>query len=158
MIGKSQFSSRIARPLPKFTAPATSNRIAKSNANLNRRGNGNGNGNGNHHHHCRTKFFFIGGFGYPFYWWDYPFYGWYAYPPNDYYYEQQGAYQAESYAGDSVVAQVQNHLARSGYYHGAIDGVAGPATERAIRAFERDHHLRVDGAIDDQLLEKMNLL
>jgi len=28
---------------------------------------------------------------------------------------------------------------RAGYYHGAIDGIMGPATRRAIRAYERDH-------------------
>jgi Putative peptidoglycan binding domain len=27
----------------------------------------------------------------------------------------------------------------AGYYHGAIDGIMGPATRSAIRAYERDH-------------------
>lgn len=132
--------------------------MGNNDARLNRHGNGNG--NGNHHHHCHRKIFFIGGFGYPFWWWDYPFYAWYPYP---YYDDGQAVYEGEGEgyagnAGDSVVAQVQNHLARAGYYHGAIDGISGPATERAVRAYERDHHMRVDGAIDDQLLGKMNLL
>jgi peptidoglycan hydrolase-like protein with peptidoglycan-binding domain len=30
-------------------------------------------------------------------------------------------------------------LARAGYYHGAIDGILGPQTRRAIAAYERDH-------------------
>jgi peptidoglycan hydrolase-like protein with peptidoglycan-binding domain len=37
------------------------------------------------------------------------------------------------------VAELQNRLASAGYYHGAIDGIMGPATRRAIRAYERDH-------------------
>ncbi len=39
----------------------------------------------------------------------------------------------------SRVAQLQSRLASAGYYHGAIDGIMGPATRRAIRAYERDH-------------------
>jgi peptidoglycan hydrolase-like protein with peptidoglycan-binding domain len=37
------------------------------------------------------------------------------------------------------VAELQNRLASAGYYHGAVDGILGPATRRAIRAYERDH-------------------
>jgi peptidoglycan hydrolase-like protein with peptidoglycan-binding domain len=36
------------------------------------------------------------------------------------------------------VAELQSRLASAGYYHGAIDGIMGPATRRAIRAYERD--------------------
>lgn len=170
--GKSQFSSTGSRTSARIDRATSAKRLANNDAALSRNGkanghgsgngnghgNGNGNGNGNHHHHCHQKIFFIGGFGYPFWWWDYPYYSWYPYP---YYDDGQAVYEGEGYAGnagDSVVAQVQSELARAGYYHGAIDGVPGPATERAIRAYERAHHLRVDGAIDDQLLEKMNLL
>jgi peptidoglycan hydrolase-like protein with peptidoglycan-binding domain len=35
------------------------------------------------------------------------------------------------------VAELQSRLASAGYYHGAIDGIMGPATRRAIRAYER---------------------
>ncbi|PYL67979.1 MAG: hypothetical protein DMF28_07790 [Verrucomicrobia bacterium] len=37
------------------------------------------------------------------------------------------------------MAELQSWRARAGYYHGAIDGIMGPATRRAIRAYERDH-------------------
>ena len=53
--------------------------------------------------------------------------------------------------------QVQSRLARAGYYHGAIDGVMGQRTHYAIVAYERDHGLRVDGAISRQLLRNMGL-
>ena len=39
----------------------------------------------------------------------------------------------------SRVAELQSRLASAGYYHGTIDGILGPATRRAIRAYERDH-------------------
>src|SRR5437870_3854036 len=39
----------------------------------------------------------------------------------------------------SRVAELQRRLARAGYYRGSIDGVLGPQTRRAIRAYERDH-------------------
>jgi hypothetical protein len=39
----------------------------------------------------------------------------------------------------SRVAELQRRLARAGYYHGSVDGVLGPQTRRAIRAYERDH-------------------
>ncbi|HEV3243296.1 MAG TPA: peptidoglycan-binding protein [Chthoniobacterales bacterium] len=54
-------------------------------------------------------------------------------------------------------AKVQSRLARAGYYHGAIDGAMGPRTHYAIRAYERDHGLRTDGAISGQLLRNMGL-
>ena len=53
--------------------------------------------------------------------------------------------------------QVQTRLARAGYYHGPIDGAMGPRTHYAIRAYERDHGLRVDGMISGQLLRNMGL-
>ena len=56
-----------------------------------------------------------------------------------------------------MVVQVQRRLAREGYYHGPIDGIMGSRTHYAIRAFERAHGLRVDGAISNELLATMRL-
>ena len=39
----------------------------------------------------------------------------------------------------SRVAELQRRLARAGYYRGSIDGVLGPQTRRAIRAYSQDH-------------------
>jgi hypothetical protein len=93
---------------------------------------------------------FIGSFGFPYWWgWGYP-YGYYGYGyPYDYYgsgydgYGYGGGY-GDDYGryGDSSqsrVAELQRRLARAGYYRGSIDGVLGPQTRRAIRAYERDH-------------------
>ncbi|MEP9378324.1 peptidoglycan-binding domain-containing protein [Aquabacter sp. CN5-332] len=42
-----------------------------------------------------------------------------------------------------LIADIQRELARRGLYDGAADGLTGPKTEAAIRAFEQSAHLRV---------------
>src|SRR5713101_1088707 len=98
------------------------------------------------------------GFGYPYSYGYYP-YGYSSYYPYDYTY---GYYSYNrpgynTYANDSIVIQVQSRLARAGYYRGPIDGAMGPRTHYAIRAYERDHGLRVDGVVSGQLLRNMGL-
>ena len=132
--------------------------FATRNAGLRGTRNWNGNGgtwssnNHHHHHHHHNDIVFFSDFGYPFgypYWWDYYPYSYYDYDQPVY--QEGGAYD------DSLVGQVQTQLARSGYYHGAVDGVMGPETRRAIRSYERSHGLRVDGAISDSLVGTMGL-
>jgi len=117
-------------------------------------------GDWRHRGHFRDhdSFIFFGGFGFPYYY-GYPYYGYY---PYDYYgygdgYDPYG-YSApyrydygnsskpaygydyrDRYRGGSSVNAIQRQLARAGYYHGAIDGIMGPETRRAIRAYERSH-------------------
>lgn len=114
---------------------------------------------------------FVGsGFGYPYYGYGYGYpysygyypYGYYPYGysygydyyPSNYSY---GYYQPRHGYNGSVVIQVQTRLARAGYYRGPIDGVMGPGTRFAIRAYERDHGLRVDGVISGPLMRNMGL-
>jgi peptidoglycan hydrolase-like protein with peptidoglycan-binding domain/uncharacterized protein YegP (UPF0339 family) len=47
--------------------------------------------------------------------------------------------------GSPAVAHLQHQLARAGFAPGPVDGRFGPRTERAVRAFQRARHLRVDG-------------
>ena len=88
---------------------------------------------------------FIGDFGFPWWWgwgwgpwwgggWGYP-YGYYG----GYNYGGYGSGYGYGDSSGSRVAELQRRLASAGYYHGAIDGILGPATRRAIRAYERDH-------------------
>jgi len=94
------------------------------------------------------------GYGYPYYYGYYP-YGYYPYDYSyGYYYYNRPGY---AYNGDSVVVRVQSRLARAGYYHGPIDGVMGPGTRYAIRAYERAHGMRMDGVISGPLLRNMGL-
>ena len=100
------------------------------------------------------------GFGYPYY--GYPFgYPYYASSASLYYFGNQGynqsGYQANRGNGGNVVVDVQQRLSRAGYYHGAIDGINGSGTHRAIRAYERSHGLPADGEIDRDLLNRMGL-
>ena len=124
-----------------------------------------------HHRFSNNQFVFFGDFGYPFFY-GYPYYGYgYGYPYGyDYYggygygygdqgygYGDQGyGYGDQGYGygyggrnrGGSSVGQLQRRLARAGYYHGAIDGIMGPETRRAIRAYERSHNDRGYGMTD----------
>ena len=72
---------------------------------------------------------FIGDFGFPWWW------GW----GSGYYGYNDGSGYGYSDSSGSRVAELQSRLASAGYYHGAIDGIMGPATRRAIRAYERNH-------------------
>jgi peptidoglycan hydrolase-like protein with peptidoglycan-binding domain len=72
-----------------------------------------------------------------------------------------GSYGYSDYGygyGNARVIEVQRRLARAGYYHGAIDGIMGPQTRRAIRAYERDHNMPAYGVIDGQRLTTMSLV
>jgi hypothetical protein len=92
-----------------------------------------------------NEIIFIGDFGFPWWWgWGWgPWWGWnWGYPYGYYGGYNYGDYGSGYGYGDSSrsrVAELQRRLARAGYYHGAIDGIMGPATRRAIRAYERDH-------------------
>jgi hypothetical protein len=90
----------------------------------------------NHFNHFNDVVF-IGNFGFPWWW------GWGSGYPYGYYggynYGGYGSGYGYSDSSGSRVAELQNRLASAGYYHGAIDGILGPATRRAIRAYERDN-------------------
>jgi Putative peptidoglycan binding domain len=107
-------------------------------------------------HRHFNDFAFFGDFGDPFFY--YPYYGYYPYG----YYSDGYGYDSYSQSGyqsraDSVVGEVQVRLARAGYYHGAIDGVSGNGTRRAIRDYQRSHSLPADGQIRGRLLTSMGL-
>ncbi|HEX4638772.1 MAG TPA: peptidoglycan-binding domain-containing protein [Chthoniobacterales bacterium] len=96
------------------------------------------------------------GFGSPSYGSYYP-YDSYSYANNynygAYYYNQP----SYGYGRGSIVITVQSRLARMGYYRGPIDGVMGRGTSWAIRAYERDHGLRMDGTISGPLVRSLGL-
>jgi hypothetical protein len=119
-----------------------------------------------HHHDHDNDVIFIGAFGFPWWWgwgwgpwWGsgYP-YGYYGYgDPYGYGYGYgygNGYGNGDGYGESSRyrVAELQRRLARAGYYHGSIDGIMGPHTRRAIRAYEREQNMHASGAIDQGLL------
>jgi hypothetical protein len=98
--------------------------------------------------------------GYPYYGYGYPYgyygygygypYGYGGYGYGDYGYGNgygygyggRGQYGGQGQYGSATksrVAELQRRLARAGYYRGSVDGVLGPQTRRAIRAYEQDH-------------------
>jgi len=96
-----------------------------------------------------NRFVFIDTFGFPFFdpfFYPYPYYGYYPYGYNYNYYGDYG--YGYSYGNGSSVVELQRRLARAGYYHGAIDGIMGPATRRAMRAYENTHSQRGYGMTD----------
>jgi len=111
--------SAAARPAPRFTSRTMTGT--------------------QHFRHFRNRtFIFIDAFGFPVFY-PYP----YSYYPYDYY-----GYNDYGYGNVRLVVEAQRRLARAGYYHGPIDGVLGPETRRAIRAYERDHNVPAYGVID----------
>ena len=87
------------------------------------------------------RFFGFGatGFGYPYYSDYYP----YSYYDNNEYF--------------NVELAVQQELAGLGYYHGPVDGVIGPETDRAIRWFQSMNKIPVTGRIDNATLRALQI-
>ncbi len=73
-----------------------------------------------------------------------------------------GAGGRTSHANDysNLVASTQSGLARLGYAPGPSDGVIGPRTRSAIREYQTDHGLPVDGrpspALERHILARLN--
>jgi murein L,D-transpeptidase YcbB/YkuD len=109
-----------------------------------------------------------GAYGYPGYYgygYGYPYGYGYTYP--SYYYGQYPGYATTTtYAtsrygdlayDDNLVIAVQRRLARAGYYHGPIDGVAGRATRSALARWEANHGMYADGRIDRKTLRALGI-
>ena len=103
------------------------------------------------------------------YWGDY---GYGAYYDPSYYdgayaetpaYDENSQYSHDPYANNSHtengarVSEVQRALAREGYYDGAVDGVMGAGTRRALRNYQRDHGLDATGGITRGVIEALRL-
>src|SRR5215472_13339877 len=123
--------------------------------------------------------FGYGGFGYG----GYPYYPYpyaYGYPPPYPYYPPYAPYPAypAAYSGGAypggysgtvspgaagatgavdpaTVRAIQSELQRGGYNVGPVDGRVGPRTRAAIRDYERQNGLPVDGLASRSLLDRM---
>ena len=152
MAGTPAMAQTITRTGPRDTTASVSNQRTVTN-----HWGGNRHRHRHYRHRSRSNFHFGIGLGYPYYGYGYPYYGSYPYGYGYYSRPRTVIYAETAYTDDATVAAVQRRLARGGYYRGAIDGVIGQGTRSAIRAYERNNGLRVDGRIDRQLLATMGL-
>lgn len=56
--------------------------------------------------------------------------------------------EAHGASSQSAVSNAQKQLKNDGYYHGRIDGIDGTMTHAAIRKYQRDNNLTVNGRLD----------
>ncbi len=145
--GARTFQSRANRGSRQFTAGRGAQ--FRNGSGRGRHWNGNRWGNRRGHYRGYYPYYSSYPYGYGF---GYPFFGTSFYFGSDY--SRSSSYDND---GGSVVVAVQQELARAGYYHGAIDGVAGSGTRSAVRQYERATGLRVDGRIDSDLLSAMGI-
>jgi peptidoglycan hydrolase-like protein with peptidoglycan-binding domain len=57
----------------------------------------------------------------------------------------------------NLVKAAQRLLVDQGYQPGPVDGIAGPMTESAVMAWQRDHALDADGTLNAATLASMGL-
>ncbi len=60
------------------------------------------------------------------------------------------------FTGSDAVRAVQRRLKELGYYKGSADGDFGPATESAVKEFQKANGLTADGKVGEKTLAKMN--
>ncbi len=60
-------------------------------------------------------------------------------------------------SGGAVVTEIQTRLKNWGYYFGAVDGVYGSQTEKAVRWFQEKNGLTADGQVGDQTLAALGM-
>jgi hypothetical protein len=112
-----------------------------------------------HHRHFFNDFDFVA-FGFPDWW--YPDYGYVdngdpnAGSADEYAYNDSAPVYDDQYWQD-LAMKVQSALSRQGYYDGPIDGVIGPDSSRAIRAFQEAQGLSATGRIDPNVLTRLKL-
>ncbi|SFJ56650.1 peptidoglycan-binding protein [Caulobacter sp. UNC279MFTsu5.1] len=63
---------------------------------------------------------------------------------------------ASAAAPSAGLATAQRALSKLGYYQGPQDGVASPALQMAIAAYQRDQNLQASGALDGETLSRLS--
>ena len=81
-----------------------------------------------------------------------------GYAPSVSYVYDGPVYAYNGLSPDQVTVNVQEQLARAGYYDGPIDGMLGPMTREAIAAYQADNGLAITSAIDEPTLATLGLV
>jgi Putative peptidoglycan binding domain len=105
--------------------------------------------------HCDRIVFVNNGW----YYWNagYWFPAW-GYAPSVTYVYDGPIYAYNGLSPDQVTVNVQEQLARAGYYDGPIDGILGSMTREAIAAYQADNGLAITSAIDEPTLATLGLV
>jgi hypothetical protein len=80
-----------------------------------------------------------------------------GYAPSVSYVYDGPIYAYNGWTPDRITVDVQEQLARAGYYDGPIDGVLGPMTREAIAAYQADNGLAITSAIDEPTLATLGI-
>ncbi|GHA29479.1 hypothetical protein GCM10007989_26340 [Devosia pacifica] len=67
--------------------------------------------------------------------------------------ETTGSISSTEPVGNPDVFAVQKKLSELGHYSGSLDGLYGPNTARAIRAFEQAHGMTPEGALKPEVIQ-----
>ncbi|HTS75721.1 MAG TPA: peptidoglycan-binding protein [Bryobacteraceae bacterium] len=67
------------------------------------------------------------------------------------------AFPAVAHAQDALVVRTQQQLRADGYYNGPIDGIDGPETQAAIRHYQYQNDLAVNGQLDRQTCRRLGV-
>src|SRR6476620_8156150 len=81
-----------------------------------------------------------------------------GYAPSVSYVYDGPIYGYNGLSPDQVTVNVQQQLARAGYYDGPIDGLLGSMTREAIAAYQADNGLAITSAIDEPTLATLGLV
>lgn len=68
----------------------------------------------------------------------------------------QAATYRQGSSGEQV-RTIQSKLKRWGYYNGAVDGIFGSATTKAVRYFQRSNGLKEDGIVGEKTLAALGM-
>ena len=63
---------------------------------------------------------------------------------------------AQQQASQPEIQQAQQQLKSQGLYRGSVDGVMGPETQTAVRAFQRQNGLPQSAQLDQQTLDRLS--
>src|SRR5207302_11255255 len=69
----------------------------------------------------------------------------------------QGGNNSFNQSSQLSVADLQDQLARAGYYHGQIDGVLGPETRHALLRYQSDKGLRMTGSLTMETRQSLGM-
>jgi peptidoglycan hydrolase-like protein with peptidoglycan-binding domain len=65
--------------------------------------------------------------------------------------------QSSGTSGQQEIRQVQEALKNQGHDPGPVDGVMGPQTRQALRAFQSSNGLKQTGMLDPETKQKLNI-